>query len=95
MDDLVEGLILLMDSDYPMPVNLGNQEEFTMLELADKIIEMTGSKSKKEFLPLPEDDPLQRNPDISLAKKLLKWQPKTKFDEGLEKTISWFRESQN
>jgi len=94
VDDLVEGLILLMVADYSMPVNLGNQEEFTMIELADKIIEMTGSNSKKEFLPLPQDDPLQRNPDISLAKKLLKWQPKTKFDAGLKKTIEWFRENQ-
>src|SRR3989344_3446444 len=94
VDDLVQGLILLMVADYSMPVNLGNQEEFTMIELADKIIEMTGSNSKKEFLPLPQDDPLQRNPDISLAKKLLKWQPKTKFDAGLKKTIEWFRENQ-
>ena len=95
VNDLVEGLFLLMESDYSLPVNLGNQEEFTMLALADKVIEMAGSKSEKKFMPLPQDDPLQRNPDISLAKKLLKWQPTMKFDVGLKKTIDWFRENQD
>ena len=93
VDDLVQGLQLLMASDYSMPVNLGNPDEFTVLELADKVIAMSGSKSGKKFEGLPKDDPLQRKPDISLAKKTLGWQPRTGLDIGLGKTMQWFREN--
>jgi len=92
VDDLIEGLIRLMNSreEFTGPVNLGNPGEFTILELAEKVIDMTGSKSKIIFKTLPEDDPMQRQPDISLAKKELKWEPKIKLDEGLKKTIIYF-----
>lgn len=92
VDDLIEGLIRLMNSreEFLGPVNLGNPGEFTILELAEKVISMTGSKSKIVFKPLPEDDPLQRQPNISLAKKELDWEPKIKLDEGLRKTIIYF-----
>ena len=74
------------------PVNLGNPVEFTIKSLAEKVIKMTGSKSKIIYLPLPIDDPKQRRPDISLAKKELNWQPAISLEEGLEKTIEYFRE---
>lgn len=74
------------------PLNLGNPAEMTILELAEKIIELTNSKSKLEFRPLPQDDPKQRRPDISLAKKTLNWEPKTSLEEGLKKTIAYFEE---
>ncbi len=92
VDDLIEGVIRLMNSreDFLGPVNIGNPGEFTILELAEKVIGMTGSKSKIIFEPLPEDDPMQRKPDISLAKKELKWEPKIPLDEGLIKTITYF-----
>ena len=92
VDDLVSGLIKLMDSDDKVtgPVNLGNPVEFTILELARNIISMVGSKSKIIFKPLPGDDPKQRQPDISLAKDLLKWKPEVELEEGLSKTISYF-----
>jgi UDP-glucuronate decarboxylase len=92
VDDLIEGLIKLMGTgeDFIGPVNIGNPGEFTILELAKKVIEITGSKSKIVFRPLPEDDPMQRQPDISLAKKELNWEPKVELDEGLKKTISYF-----
>ncbi len=92
VDDLVEALIRLMDSapEFPGPVNLGNPDEFTMIELAEKVIAMTGSKSEIVFRPLPQDDPVRRRPDISLAEKELGWKPKTRLDEGLEKTIAYF-----
>jgi len=94
VDDLIEGMIRMMNGpDYfTGPVNLGNPDEFTILELAQKIIKITGSKSKIVFKPLPQDDPMQRKPDISLAKKKLKWQPTVKLDEGLKKTIKYFDE---
>ncbi len=76
--------------DFTGPVNLGNPDEFTIFELAEKIIKITGSKSKIVFKPLPQDDPMQRRPDISLAKEKLKWQPVVKLDEGLKKTIEYF-----
>jgi UDP-glucuronate decarboxylase len=78
--------------DFTGPVNLGNPSEFTILEMASKIIELTGSKSKIEFNPLPQDDPVQRKPDITLAKKILHgWEPKLSLEEGLLKTIDYFK----
>jgi UDP-glucuronate decarboxylase len=92
-DDLVEGILRLMDGpdDFVGPVNLGNPTEFTILELAKQIIELTKSKSKIVTMPLPQDDPVQRQPDITLAKKHLGWEPKVTLREGLLKTIEWFR----
>lgn len=94
VDDLVEGMIRMMNSrdGFTGPVNLGNPGEFTMLELANLVIRMTGSKSKLVFQPLPQDDPKQRKPVIELAKKELDWEPTIALEEGLEKTISYFRE---
>jgi UDP-glucuronate decarboxylase len=93
VDDLVGGLISLMNSpdEVTGPVNIGNPGEFTMLELAEKVIALSGSKSKLEFKPLPADDPKQRQPDITLAKKVLNWQPTINLDEGLTKTIAYFK----
>ena len=91
IDDLIEGIVRLMRSDYSSPVNIGNPNEFTMLELATKVLAMTGSASEIEFLPLPVDDPNRRRPDISLAKAVLGWEPKVSLDEGLEKTIAYYR----
>ena len=93
VDDLLEGMIRLMNSreDFTGPVNIGNPNEFTMLELAEKIIYFTGSKSNIIHLPLPADDPTQRQPDITLAKKELGWEPKVMLDEGLVKTIGYFK----
>jgi len=93
VDDLVEGLVRMMQTpeDVTGPVNLGNPGEFTILELAEKILQMTGSRSKIVHLPLPEDDPVQRQPDINLAKKLLNdWQPLVSLESGLDKTIAYF-----
>jgi UDP-glucuronate decarboxylase len=94
VDDLIEGFIRLMGSEDKItgPVNLGNPNEFTMLELAKTIIDMTGSKSELVFLPLPSDDPKQRQPDISLAKSTLGWTPKIALAAGLAQTISYFEE---
>lgn len=95
VDDLVEGLKRMMATpdDFIGPVNIGNPIEFTMLELAEEIIKLTGSHSKIIYLPLPEDDPVQRQPDIQLAKeKLNGWQPKVQLTEGLTKTIAYFDE---
>ena len=93
VDDLVEGMIRLMNSrdGFTGPVNVGNPNEFTILELAQKVIEITGSKSKIIYKPLPSDDPMQRQPDISLAKKELDWSPKVQLEEGLIKTIDFFK----
>ena len=92
VDDLVEGLFSLMNTDDKIsgPVNLGNPHEFTILELAEKVIDITNSKSEICLNPLPVDDPLQRKPDIRLAEKIMGWQPKVKLEEGLEKTIVYF-----
>ncbi len=92
VDDLIEGFIRMMDSpdDFTGPVNLGNPKEFSVLELAKKIIETTGSKSKIVFRALPQDDPCRRQPDISLAKEKLDWEPVIKIDEGLKKTVEYF-----
>ena len=93
VDDLLEGMIRLMNSreDFTCPVNIGNPNEFTMLELAEKVIKLTGTKSKIVYMPLPADDPTQRQPNISLAKKELGWEPKVMLDEGLVKTIEYFK----
>ena len=95
VEDLVDGLIRLMDTpdSEPGPVNLGNPAETTILELAQKIIALTGSKSAIVKRPLPEDDPHQRNPDISKARSLLKWEPKVGLDEGLENTVRYFAQT--
>ena len=93
VDDLVNGLIRLMNSKEELtgPVNLGNPGEFTIRELAEKVITMTGSKSSLIFEPLPQDDPTQRKPDITQAKAELDWQPAITLEEGLKPTIDYFR----
>jgi len=91
ISDLIEGICKAMFSRLNEPINLGNPDEFTILELAKLIIELTNSKTKIVFKPLPEDDPKQRKPDIAKAKKNLNWQPKIELKEGLKKTIAWFR----
>jgi UDP-glucuronate decarboxylase len=95
VDDLVNGVIKLMETpdSITLPVNIGNPDEFSIKELADKVIEITGSKSKITFEPLPADDPTQRKPDISKAKEILKWEPKIKLEEGLVKTIEYFKKT--
>jgi UDP-glucuronate decarboxylase len=95
VDDLVGGLIALMENTAGEvgPVNLGNPGEFTMLELAEKVLELTGSSSTIEHLPLPQDDPKQRQPDISRAKKSLGWEPTVPLNEGLAKTIEYFQKT--
>lgn len=92
VDEMVEGIIKMMDSkeEFTGPVNIGNPREFTILELAEKIISFTNSKPKIIYKPLPEDDPIQRQPNIDLAKKELKWEPEIQLDEGLKKTINYF-----
>jgi UDP-glucuronate decarboxylase len=92
VDDLVEGFVRLMDSpdDFTGPVNLGNPGEFTMIELAEAIRDITGSRSPLVHLPLPQDDPRQRQPDISLAKSVLGWEPKVPLRDGLKPTIAYF-----
>lgn len=90
VDDLVEGLMRLMASSAKMPVNLGNPGEFTMLELAKKVLFKLGSDLPITFMPLPQDDPRQRRPDISRAAELLAWKPTIGLDQGLDKTIAWF-----
>lgn len=94
VDDMINALIKLMNSpdDFTGPVNLGSQEETTIIELAEKIIELTGSQSKLVFKPSPPDDPIRRKPDISLAKDKLNWQPYTPLEEGLKNTINYFDE---
>jgi UDP-glucuronate decarboxylase len=93
VDDLIEGMTRMMDTDNSIigPVNIGNPTEFTILELAEKIIKLTKSKSKIIFNPLPQDDPTQRKPNIEYAKKILNWEPKIQLDEGLLKTIEYFK----
>jgi len=93
VDDLIDGMIRMMNGpdEFTGPVNLGNPSEFTILELAEKILEITGSRSKIVFAPLPQDDPRQRQPDISLAFEQLNWKPAIDLDEGLEKTIAYFK----
>ena len=93
VDDLLEGMVRMMNSreDFHGPVNIGNPREFTIKELAELVIELTGSKSKIIFQELPSDDPMQRQPDITLAKKELGWEPKVQLREGLMKTIEYFK----
>ena len=94
VDDLIEGFIRTMATpeSFKGPVNIGNPDEFKIIELAEKVIQKTNSKSKIVYKPLPSDDPLMRKPDISLAKKELDWEPKVKLDEGLDRTIHYFKE---
>ncbi|HXW64898.1 MAG TPA: SDR family NAD-dependent epimerase/dehydratase, partial [Burkholderiaceae bacterium] len=92
--DMVEALVRTMGTadDFTGPVNIGNPGEFTMLELAEKILRLTGSRSKLAFEPLPADDPRQRQPDISLAREQLGWEPKVALEDGLRETIAYFRD---
>jgi UDP-glucuronate decarboxylase len=94
VDDLIEGLVRFMDSidDVTGPMNLGKPDEFTILELAKKVIELSNSRSEIIFEPLPADDPRQRRPDITLAREVIGWEPKVELDEGLKKTIAYFDE---
>lgn len=94
VDDLLDGLIKLMgsDDDFTGPVNLGNPDELTILELAEKVISLTQSDADIIFEPLPRDDPMQRCPDITLARTQLKWEPSVKLDEGLVSTIAYFKQ---
>jgi dTDP-glucose 4,6-dehydratase len=92
VDDEVRGILSLLQSDYVGPVNIGNPDEYTILELAKTILEVTGSSSEIVFEPLPVDDPTQRKPDITLARKLLGWEPTIGLREGIEKTTAYFRE---
>lgn len=93
VDDMINGFVKLMNSpdDFVGPINLGNPSEFSILELAEKIKKLTKSRSRIVHKPLPEDDPAQRQPDIRLAKKVLKWQPKVPLEEGLKQTIAYFK----
>ena len=91
--DLVEGILRLVDVEYHLPVNLGNPAEMTILQFAEKIRELTGAKSEIVFNPLPVDDPKQRQPDISLAYELLKWKPVVSLEDGLTKTVEWFKQA--
>jgi len=93
VDDLIDGMVRMMNApdDFIGPVNIGNPNEFSILELANKVIGLTGSTSKIVYLPLPQDDPLQRQPNIDLAKERLGWEPKTQLEKGLERTIEYFR----
>ncbi len=94
VDDLIDGLVRLMDTprDFTGPVNLGNPHEFTMLELADKVVRHSGARVPIEHRPLPADDPRQRKPDIQVAREVLRWQPRVELDEGLARTIAYFRD---
>lgn len=91
IDDQIEGLYRLLLSDYVYPVNIGNPAEMTILEFSEEIIKLTGSKNKIIFKELPEDDPMQRRPDITLAKKILDWEPKVSREEGMRKTFEYFK----
>jgi nucleoside-diphosphate-sugar epimerase len=88
--DEIDGFLALLDSDYVGPVNIGNPTEFTMLELAQIVLDATGSSSELIFDPLPIDDPTQRRPDITLARDLLGWEPKVALAEGIKETVGWF-----
>jgi UDP-glucuronate decarboxylase len=100
VDDLIDGIVRFVDppggsseTAFPGPINLGNPTEFTILELAEKIIALTDAKSRIVFRPLPADDPVQRQPDISRARDLLKWEPKINLEEGLSRTVQYFRDT--
>jgi dTDP-glucose 4,6-dehydratase len=92
VSDLIEGIFRLAMTDYHEPVNIGNPREMTILEFADKILQITGSKSQIINKPLPEDDPKVRRPDISRARKLLGWEPKVDFESGIRETILYFKD---
>jgi dTDP-glucose 4,6-dehydratase len=92
VDDEIRGILALLDSDHVGPVNIGNPNEFTILDLAEAVIDVTGSASEIAFEPLPVDDPTQRKPDIGLARELLDWSPRVELREGLERTHAWYRE---
>lgn len=96
VDDLIKGLVLMMNSDDSItgPVNIGNSNEFTILKLAERVIEFTKSSSKLKFLPLPTDDPIQRQPDSTKAKQILGWEAAIQLDQGLKKTIAYYQETQ-
>jgi dTDP-glucose 4,6-dehydratase len=91
VDDLIRGIVLLAESGEHYPVNIGNPNEFTILDLAEAVIDVTGSSSEIAFEPLPTDDPTQRKPDITLAQELLGWTPTVELREGLERTHAWYR----
>jgi len=88
----VEGLLRLMDAGVEEPVNIGNPHERTVLELAERVLRLTGSRSRIEYRPLPADDPARRRPDIGAARRLLGWEPKVSLEDGLWRTIDYFRE---
>jgi dTDP-glucose 4,6-dehydratase len=90
--DLVDGILRLMDSSVNDPVNIGNPHEMTIEQIAREILRLTGSKSKLVYRPLPEDDPKVRQPDITRARTLLGWEPKVGLEEGLQKTLAYFRD---
>jgi dTDP-glucose 4,6-dehydratase len=91
VDDLIEGIYRLLMSDYARPVNIGNPDQITLKEFAEEVIKLTGTKQKIVYKPLPQDDPKQRQPDITLAKDLLKWEPKVTRTEGLKITYDYFK----
>jgi UDP-glucuronate decarboxylase len=95
VDDMIEGFVRMMDSEkgFTGPVNMGNPNEFTMLELAENVLRLVGSQSKLSFKPLPTDDPRQRQPDIALAKDKLGWEPQVQLEDGLKETIAYFRKT--
>jgi dTDP-glucose 4,6-dehydratase len=92
VDDEIRGFLALLDSDVTTPVNIGNDNEYTIKQLAELAIEMTGSSSELTYLPLPQDDPMQRQPDLTKARALLRWEPRIQLREGLERTAAYFRE---
>ena len=97
VDDMVDGFLLFMETDdeFKGPLNMGNPNEFTIQELAEKVIDLTGSNSKIIYKTLPEDDPKQRQPNIDLAKEKLNWSPEVELEAGLERTIAYFRDTIN
>ena len=92
VDDTVDGILRMLHAEHPGPVNIGNPHELSVLELAEWIRELAGSTSDLSFIARPEDDPRVRQPDISLARDVLAWEPKTPVEDGLRRTIAWFRE---
>jgi UDP-glucuronate decarboxylase len=93
VDDEIAGIVALLDSGHQGPMNIGNPVEFTILELAELVLEVTKSNSVIDRRPLPEDDPVQRQPDISLARSVLGWEPQVSLREGLDRTVAWFRDN--
>ena len=92
VDDLVEGIVRLLHSDYVYPVNIGNPDEITIKEFAEEIIQLTNANQEVVYQPLPTNDPLQRQPDITKAKELLDWEPKVKRAEGMQQTLAFFKD---